>query len=109
MGLLVFYKGPNGTENIVHTIEDFPGQNFKTGNIEIRSVKLIEVREGCELMVFDSPDGSMNDDFCIIKVKKASPDYTVPVFDRTYEDEYVQVNYIRFNGFKEQVGRIKVN
>lgn len=110
MGIIVFYEGNNGTQNIVQTIEDTPGQNFKPVKDDvIRSLKLYGVRAGCEIRLYDSPDGSMNDDFTIINVKRTSPEYTVGSFERTYEDEYVMVAFIRNNGLDGRVSRIKIN
>ncbi|MBS0027782.1 hypothetical protein ACTJJ0_03890 [Chitinophaga sp. 22321] len=110
MGIIVFYEGNNGSQNIVQTVEDVPGQNFRpVKNDEIRSCKLYGVRPGCEITVYDSPDGSMSDDFSIINVKRVSPEYTVDTFERSYEDDYVVVSFIRNNGLDGKVSRIKIN
>ncbi|MBO9730746.1 MAG: hypothetical protein J7623_19040 [Chitinophaga sp.] len=110
MGIIVFYEGNNGTQNIVQTVEDTPGQNFRpVKNDEIRSCKLYGVRPGCEIMAYDSPDGSTSDDFTIINVKRISPEYTVDTFERSYEDEYVVVSFIRNNGLDGKISRIKIN
>ncbi|SEW51466.1 hypothetical protein [Chitinophaga arvensicola] len=110
MGIIVFYEGNNGSQNIVQTVEDTPGQNFRpVKNDEIRSCKLYGVRVGCVITLFDSPDGSMSDDFTIINVKRISPEYTVNTFERSYEDEYVVVSYIRNNGLDGKVSRIKID
>jgi hypothetical protein len=110
MGIIVFYEGNNGSGHIVQTVEDVPGQNFKPINNDvIRSVKLYGVRPGCELSLFDSPEGATNDDFCIVNVKRTSPEYTVDTFERSYEDDYVVVSWIRNNGLDGQISRIKIN
>ncbi|NSL87675.1 hypothetical protein [Chitinophaga solisilvae] len=110
MGIIVFYEGNNGTQNIVQTVEDTPGQNFRpVKNDEIRSMKLYGVRAGCVITVYDSPDGSTSDDFSIINVKRISPEYTVATFERSYEDEYVVVSFIRNNGLDGKISRIKIN
>ncbi|WP_212006043.1 hypothetical protein [Chitinophaga sp. HK235] len=110
MGIIVFYEGNNATQNIVQTVEDEPGQNFRpVKNDEIRSAKLFSVRPGCNVVMYDSPDGSMNDDFCNIMVKRSAPEYTVGTFERSYEDEFVIVQYIRNNGLDGKVSRIKIN
>ncbi|MCW3466249.1 hypothetical protein [Chitinophaga nivalis] len=111
MGIIVFYEGNNATQNIVQTVEDTPGQNFRpVANDEIRSAKLYDVRPGCEIKVFDSPDGSMNDDFCIVNVKRSNPEgYVIGTFERSYEDEYVMVAFIRNNGLDGKVSRIVIN
>jgi hypothetical protein len=110
MGIIAFYEGNNGTQNIVQAVEDYPGQDFKpTKNDEIRSAKLYNVRPGAEIRVFDSPEGAMNDDFCVVNVKRQAPEYTVDTFERTYEDEYVRVTFVRNNGLDGKISRIKVN
>ncbi|HVI47733.1 MAG TPA: hypothetical protein VM802_22870 [Chitinophaga sp.] len=110
MGIIVFYEGNNGTQNIVQTVEDTPGQNFRpVKNDEIRSMKLYGVRPGCVITTYDSPDGSTGDDFCIVNVKRIAPEYTVDTFERSYEDEYVVVSFIRNNGLDGKISRIKIN
>lgn len=110
MGIIVFYEGNNGTQNIVQTVEDTPGQNFRpVKNDEIRSMKLYGVRQGCQITVYDSPDGATNDDFSIVNVKRISPEYTVDTFERSYEDETVVVSFIRNNGLDGKISRIKID
>lgn len=110
MGIIVFFEGNNGTQNIVQTIEDNPGQNFKpVQNDTIRSAKIYSVRPGCEIRVFDSDNGGTDDDFCIVNVKRVVPEYVIDTFERSYEDEYVRVTFIRNNGLDGRVSRIKVN
>lgn len=110
MGIVVFYEGNNASENIVQTVEDQPGQDFKPiRNDAIRSLKMYGVRPGAEIRLFDSPDGAMNDDFCIIMVKRIAPEYVVPTFEKSYEDESVQVTFIRNNGLDGQISRIRIN
>ncbi|WP_343745863.1 hypothetical protein [Chitinophaga sp.] len=110
MGIIVFYEGNNGTQNIVQTVEDTPGQNFRpVKNDEIRSMKLYGVRQGCRITVYDSPDGATNDDFSIVNVKRISPEYTVDTFERSYEDETVVVSFIRNNGLDGKISRIKID
>ncbi|HEY9261047.1 hypothetical protein [Chitinophaga sp.] len=110
MGIIAFYEGNNATENIVQTVEDSPGQSWRpTQDDAIRSAKLFDVRPGAEIRVYDSPDGTMNDDFCIVNVKRPSPEYIVGTFERSYEDEYVRVTFIRNNGLDGKVSRIQIN
>ncbi|SFD84029.1 hypothetical protein SAMN05518672_103455 [Chitinophaga sp. CF118] len=110
MGIIAFYEGNNATENVVQTIEDSPGQDFRpVRNDEIRSAKIYGVRPGCEIRVYDSSDGSTSDDFCIVNVKRSIPEYIINTFERTYEDEYVRVTFIRNNGLDGKISRIRVN
>ncbi|PSL44184.1 hypothetical protein CLV51_10649 [Chitinophaga niastensis] len=110
MGIIAFYEGNNATQNIVQTVEDYPGQDFRpVQNDEIRSAKIYDVRPGCEIRVYDSPDGATNDDFCIVNVKRPIPEYVIGTFERTYEDEFVRVTFIRNNGLDGKISRIRVN
>ncbi|MBF2047940.1 hypothetical protein HJG54_06570 [Leptolyngbya sp. NK1-12] len=110
MGQIVFYEGNGGSQNIVHTIDDSPGQDFHLRqNDEARSVKLLNVRQGCFIEVFDHPEGQRSDDFCVIEVRRSSSEYTVNTFERSYDDEYVIVSYANNNGLDGKVSRVRVN
>jgi len=109
MGQIVFYEGNGGSQDIVHTTSDRAGQDFRPReNDEARSVKLLDVRPGCVISVFDSPGGATTDDFCVIQVKRSSPEYTVTTFERSYEDDEVLVSYARRNGLDGKVSRIRI-
>lgn len=110
MGQIVFYEGNGASQDIVHTADDSPGQDFRPRqNDEARSVKLLDVRAGCVISVFDSPAGQTNDDFCVIHVKRSSSEYIVATFERSYENEDVLVSYARKNGLDGKVSRIRIN
>ena len=59
--------------------------------------------------VFDSPSGNTADDFCVVHVKRSSPEYIVATFERSYEDDDVLVSYGRRNGLDGKVSRIRVS
>jgi hypothetical protein len=110
MGIIVFYDEKNGSGNIVQTVEDIPGQNFTpAGHDAIKSAKFYNVRPGCEVALYDSPDGNMDDDFCLVNVKKTTPEYTVNTFQRSYDDDIVTVTFIRENGTDKEISRIRIN
>ena len=110
MGRIVFYEGNGASQDVVHTVDDSPGQNFKPKhNDEARSVKLLDVRPGCVIGVYDHTDASTNDDFCIIVVKSRVAEYTVETFERSYENETVRVSYARKNGLDGKVSRITID
>jgi len=108
MGIIVFYDGNNGSGSIVQTVDDAPGQDFKPRNDAIKSVKLYGVRPGCTVSLFDSPEGSMKDDFCIVNVRRSTAEYTVDSFQKSYEDDIVTVTYIRDSGSDGEISRIKI-
>jgi hypothetical protein len=112
MGLIAFYEGNDATQSMVQAVEDTPGQSFHpVHNGPIRSAKLLSVRPGCAIYVYKSPDGSESEDFCIINTKRKSPEYIVNTFERSYEDEYVRVTYVRSGGgdINGNVGRIRIS
>jgi len=110
MGIIAFYKGNNGTQDVVQTVEDYPGQDFRPVQDDtIRSAKIYNVRPGCEIRLFDSASGNMSDDFCIVNVKRNAPEYTLDSFERSYEDEYVRVTFIRNDGLDGKISRIRIN
>jgi hypothetical protein len=110
MGVISFYDGDNGSRNLIQEVEDMPGQNFRPRNDEtFRSCILYSVRPGCAIALYHSPDGDKNDDYCIVNVKKSSPEYTVNSFERNYEDDYVVVSYSKIAGVYGQISRIKIN
>jgi hypothetical protein len=110
MGIIAFYEGNGATQNVTQTIEDYPGQDFRpVADDQIRSLKMFGVRPGAEIRLYDSPNGATNDDFCIVNVKRNTPEYVVDTFERTYEDEYVRVTFIRNDGLDGKVSRIRVN
>jgi hypothetical protein len=110
MGDIVFYEGSGGSQDIVQTVSDSPGQDFRPDhNDEIASVKLLDVRPGTVISVFDDRRGSKDDDFAVIQCKKSAPEYTVSTFERSYEDEYVLVSYGRRDGLDGKVSRIRIS
>lgn len=111
MGIIAFYEGNNGTQNLVQTVEDTPGQSFRPVRNDIRSAKLYNTRPGSVIHIFESPNGSPDKNFCIVDVKRMSPEYIVDRFNRSYEDEYVRVTYMRTGGAEldGNVARIKID
>jgi hypothetical protein len=110
MGQIVLYEGNGCSQAIVKTFEDTPGTNtkFEPGD-EARSVRLLAVKPGTIITLYDSKDGKLNDDFCVIRVKEFSNDYPVGTFERSYEDVYVSVSYARKNGLDGKVSRIRID
>ncbi|WNG50681.1 hypothetical protein F0U60_46080 [Archangium minus] len=117
-GTIAFYEGNGGTQTLLGTISDEPGQAYNltrsnpTGipNDEARSLVLYNVRAGAEIRVYDSSSGATDDDYAIITVKAAGLNgYVVQTFQQSYEDASVRVSYIRDNGLDGKVSRIVVN
>lgn len=110
MGRITFYEGNGASQGIVQTVEDNPGQNFKpVKNDEIRSAKLQDVRPGCVIRVYDNPDGKEDDDWCTVTVKKTHPGYIVGSFQENLDDDYVKVQWVKYNGLDGKISRIKIH
>lgn len=110
MGQIVLYEGNGGSQDIIRTYEDRRGQDVRVKpNDEARSAKLLDVRVGAVITIFDDSSGSAEDDFCVIRVKRSLPEYIVGTFERSFDDEYVSVSYARKNGLDGRVSRIRIN
>jgi hypothetical protein len=109
-GHIVLYEGNGGSQDIVrtYTYTDTGLATKVRPNDEARSLKLLNVRAGAVITVYDDKKGSTRDDFCVIRVKKTSPEYTVGTFERSYEDEYVTVSFGRKNGLDGKVSFIVI-
>lgn len=110
-GYIVLYEGNYGSQNIVQTFLDQPGQNSRVNpNDEARSLKLLNVRAGAYITVFDSKDRSYNDDYFIIRVLKKTNAYTVNTFNsfNYYRDEFVEIFPGYNNGLDGKVSSIKI-
>ena len=108
-GIIAFYEGNGASQNVIQAVEDYPGQDFRPiADNAIRSLKLYNVRSGAEIRVYDSAAGATDDDFCVIRVKRVAPEYVLQSFERTFEDEYVMVTFIRNNGLDGQISRILI-
>lgn len=118
-GQLIFKEGQNGDQNTVVHITDAPGQwyNLKDktpvnvgANDEIRSVILQNVRAGATITVYDRPNGTPGDDWCVIEVKQFVPYLIIPGFETSWENEYVRcTTYNDDNDLDGKVSFIRVN
>ncbi|NML21590.1 hypothetical protein HHL16_11935 [Pseudoflavitalea sp. G-6-1-2] len=110
MGVITFYEGNGASQNIVQSVDDRPGQNFRpVKNDEIRSAKLQDVRAGCVIRVYDDPNGGTGDDYAIVTVKQTHPGYIVGSFQENVDDAYVKVQWIKDNGLDGKISRIKID
>ncbi|MFN2114095.1 MAG: hypothetical protein ACK2T6_00140 [Anaerolineae bacterium] len=110
MGKVIFYEGNDATQDVVHETTGLPGQDFFPNvNDEARSLKLVDVRAGAVISVFDDPMAAKTDDFCVITVKQNVDEYVVGTFEKSYEDDTVLVMYAPKNGLDGKVSRIRIN
>lgn len=110
-GSLVFYEGNNATQKNIAVELDYP--NYTTRiipNDEARSLLLVGVRAGAVITLYDSKSWSTGDDYCVIRVKRLIGNRCViGSFERSYEDDDVQVTYYRNNGLDGKVSSMKIN
>jgi len=101
-------------EDIVGETSDQIGQqiNFtrdgRFPNDEARSLVLMDVKPGMQLRLFDDADADFSDDWVKVFVKQETGIYCVPSFERTYEDDVVQVTYHQINGLDGKVSLMVV-
>jgi hypothetical protein len=110
-GAMVFYEGNEGREEPIFVYYGWQRVSQRVPeNDEARSLKLFEVREGTEIFLWDSPQGSFTDDWCRIIVKKTTPveGYLIGSFERSIDDEYIHLKYEPDNGLDGKVSRIEI-
>lgn len=113
-GTVQFKEGNNGSQSVVATYTDLPGQNYDRYQIpqndEARSVILSSVRQGCIISVFDNGFFQTNDDYCVIEVLQTTPPgYIVPTFQRNYTDQYIRQTYRYGGNLDGKVSSIRIN
>ena len=113
-GSFIFLEGNDCTQDVVGETSSSPGQfislqdDARFGNDEARSVVLLNVEANTQLSVFDSPASDQDDDWTMIIAKRTIDVYCVATFERTFEDEAVQVIHLHKNGLDGKVSRIEV-
>lgn len=109
-GGLLFFEGNNATQNVLNTsFLDNPSRGRVSPNDEARSLLFQYFRVGAVITVYDDKNFSKSDDYCVIRIKAyATTRYVVASFERSYEDDYVQVTYYRKNGLDGKVSSCSV-
>jgi hypothetical protein len=118
-GRFIFYEGNSLRGDVLGSVWDCNSQFYKlkelnisgVPNDEARSVRLLGVRAGTRLVVYDSPGCSTDDDWAEVAVKTNVWDREVPSFTiPDYEDDEIVVVYhgVRNNGLDGKVSCIEV-
>lgn len=111
------YEGNDGTQDHVcvvpasvdAAINFTDSSNMRwCDNDEARSIKLFDVPAGRVIRLYDSPDGSTQDDWVEIRVKRAITEKLVGTLQESFEDEDVRVVYHRNDGLDGKVSRVEV-
>ena len=115
-GGVIFYEGNNATQNIVCGMSLTENRTFTGGqhgceNDEARSAKLVGVRAGTEFYVYDSPSGSLEDDFARVFVKKniGTNGAVINSFEQNIDTEFYSVEFFRNNGLDGKISRWEVS
>ena len=110
----IFYQGNHTTQDLLCAVnatekQELNFHSFKCQNDEARSVKLKNIPAGTRIMVFDSPNGSMSDDYTIIDVIKQTPYfYEIPSFENNIENDVIKLEHFPVNGLDGNVSHVKV-
>ena len=110
---VAFYEGNNARQNLLCSLETQQNRsvNFQSGgdcdNDEARSLILYNLPVGRVLRLYDSPNGSLTDDWVELTVKRTVARHVISSFENTYEDDDVKVVYHRNNGLDGKVSRVE--
>merc|ERR1712055_117973 len=119
-GIIMFYEGNNGSQNQVCTISwtgdaSWNFQHFDDcENDEARTAKILLAHSGTTISLYDSPSGSKDDDYTVIKIRG---EVTSPVELGTFERSQtidlpgggtVEVAFHKDNGLDGKVSRMEV-
>ena len=108
----VFYEGNAATQSMLCNLADAPAtislKNHPCPNDEIRSVKLLNVKKGTVLRVFDNEDGKLEDDWAEVVVLRDAAVHVVSSFEATQDDGVVAIHYSRNNGLDGKISRVEV-
>jgi len=112
-GGFIFYEGNGATQNIVCGIGAGISRSVKGGekgceNDEARSVRIFNVPANTRLQVFDSPDGSMSDDFNILRTTQKIEDESISSFEQDLNTNSFSSTFLRNNGLDGKVSLFKV-
>ena len=107
---IIFYEDNNCTGSEVCTVELDPSVghiNFKNyapcSNDEARSAKLVNMKQGMKLRVFDHPEMNLNDDYTVMTIKSDFAEKNVDTFEADFNDSQLNVNYYPINGLDGKV------
>jgi hypothetical protein len=107
-----FYEGNAASQDVVCNLNEFEVdinlKNHECRNDEIRSVKLLKIKSGTLLQLFDNPDGKMEDDWAEIYVKKDIDDRIISTFTESFNDDEISFYSSGNDGLDGKISRIKV-
>lgn len=100
---IIFYEGDDATQDVVCTIPldnsvghvNFTNSSniYNCDNDEARSAILWDMKAGNTYRIFDSSNGSTNDDFLVVFIKQDFAEKLIPEFEESFEDSEIRVTY----------------
>jgi len=116
IGGSIWFFEDNGCEgNIVGALTHTTSQRIEFGpafgftNDAARSIRLVNVRQGAKIRVFDDSGGDQNKAWVEITVKQQfAGSYCIGSFERSFSDEVVNVSYRQDGGLDGKVSRVEV-
>lgn len=108
MGNIILYEGNNASQNILTSYNDGDYSGQVIPNDEARSMRLINVKAGTKITVYDSKNGDTNDDYCIIRVKNQVSEIIINTFEQSKDNENVKVEFHGNNGLDGKVSYIRI-
>jgi hypothetical protein len=111
------YEGANGTQDhvCVVALDRDTVVNFASGpnerhcdNDEARSAILFEATAGSIVTLLDDPDGSREDDWLEVVVKRDVAALEIPTLEASFENDDARVTYHRNNGLDGKASRLEV-
>jgi hypothetical protein len=112
---IVLREGNNGTQDVVGNITNaVPGRTFNFPQIsglqndEARSLILHEIPRGTVIRLFDNSNGSKQDDWAEIVVKRFINRKVIGTFERSFEDADVRVIYFERDNLDGKVSRLEI-
>ena len=108
---IIFYENNNGGGDEVCEIVlpqapsfiNFRNDNLSCENDEARSAKLLNMKAGIVMMVFDDANGRQNDDYTKIEILQDFTQKTLNSFERSFSDSFISVTHIHDNGLDGKV------
>jgi hypothetical protein len=108
------YEGNNASQNMVCSLPVGQTQVYRfpdhaeCDNDEARSLVLHNVSAGTVVILYDSSDGNLDDDWLAIRVKQDILTTSINTFQRSYSDANVDVIYAGDNDLDGKVSRLEV-
>lgn len=109
------YEGNNASQEKVCLISDRNNQRINLNNYdecdndEIKSAKIVDIKAGTALRVYDSPTASTEDDWAELIIKKDIKEVVISSFEKSYESEGIKLIYHRNNFLDGKISFIEVS